>query len=154
MPTFRDRTSTSSAVIAGTSSSRTAACRGSSNTSAFMPDPLSLVDQNLDLVCCSGGEPRESVGCVVQRDAAGHDALDGQAPGADLRRDPVEVVDPVAPRPNNGEVVERPEHRLDGRLADEQPRLRERAAPAERPNCGVETGGMSRALDGHVDPEP
>src|SRR4029079_18897826 len=98
MPTFRERTSTSSPVMVGASSSRTAACRGSSNTSAFMRDPLSLVDQNLDLVCRSGGQASERFGRVVQLDPARHDALDGQAPGADLCCDAVEVVDPVAPR--------------------------------------------------------
>ena len=79
MPTFRERTSTSSAPIVGTSSSRTAACRGSSNTSAFIGVPSSLIDQDLDLVRSSGREARERVGSLVQRDVARHDALDGQA---------------------------------------------------------------------------
>src|SRR6266436_9308361 len=132
MPTLRERTSTSSASIVGTSRSRTAALRGSSNTSAFIPTPFSLIDKDLDLVCCAGRQARKRVRGVVQGDAAGDDALDGQAARTDLRRNPIEVVHPIAPRADDRQVVERPEHRLDGRLADEQSRLRERAAPAER----------------------
>src|SRR5438876_3525551 len=105
MPTFRDRTSTSSVAIVGTSSSRTAARRGSSNTSAFIPNPSSLVDQNLDLVRGAGCETRERVGSIIQGDSARDHALDRQAPAADLRRDAVEVVDPVAPCAHDRQVV-------------------------------------------------
>src|SRR2546422_321518 len=59
MPTFRERTSTSSGAIAGTSTSDTVARRGSSKTSAFIRIPSSLLDQHLDLVRRAGCEARE-----------------------------------------------------------------------------------------------
>src|SRR5438132_14368231 len=108
MPTLRERTSTSSAMIVGTSSSRTAAVRGSSNTSAFIPDPSSLIDHDLDLVCRARREPREGVRRTVQGDPARDDAFDGEAACCNLRRDPVEVIHPVAPGADDGEIVERP----------------------------------------------
>src|SRR5580765_6883467 len=120
MPTLRERTSTSSAPIVGTSSSRIAALRGSSNTSAFIAAPPSLLDKALDLVRRAGREARERVGRIVQPDLARDHPLDRKVPGADLRCDPVEVVDPVAPGADDREVVQGPEHRLDRRLADEQ----------------------------------
>ena len=106
---------------------------GCSNTSAFIRVASSLVDQHLDLVrrCPMRAEAKAS-GASSSVHAARDDALDGQVACGDLRRDPVEVVDPVAPGADDREVVERPEHRLDRRLADEQARLRERAPPAER----------------------
>src|SRR6476646_382615 len=106
MPTLRERTSTSSAAIVGTSRSRTVAVRGSSNTSAFIPAPFSLLDKDLDLVCGAGREARKRVGGVVQRDTAGHDPFDGQAPRTDLRRNAIEVVHPVAPGADDRQVVE------------------------------------------------
>src|SRR5262245_39493053 len=138
MPTLRERTSTSSAPIAGTSTSETTARRGSSKISAFIEASSSLCDQHLDLVRGPRRQAREGVRCTVEVDAAGDDPLDRQVAGGDLRRDAVEVVDPVAPRPDDRQLVARPEHRLDRGLADEQAGLRERAAPAERADAGVE----------------
>src|SRR5207253_11135208 len=109
MPTLRERTSTSSGAIVGTSSSRTAALRGSSNTSAFMQVASSLFDQDLDLVRGTRREPRERVRRAVQRVAARDDPFDGQVARRDLRGDPAEVVDPVTPGADDRHVVERPE---------------------------------------------
>src|SRR6476646_3183998 len=121
MPTLRDRTSTSSAAIAGMSQSETTARRGSSKTSAFIRQiPPSLVDQDLDLVRGTRGEAGESIRCSVQVDLARHDALDREIPRGDLRGDAIEVVHPVAPRSDDREVVERPEHGLDRCLADKE----------------------------------
>src|SRR6266571_4464813 len=106
MPTLRERTSTSSAAILGTSSSRTAAARGSSNTSAFIAAPFSLIDKDLDLVCGAGRKARKRVRRTVQGDAARHNPFDGQAARTDLRRNPIEVVHPVAPGADNRQVVE------------------------------------------------
>src|SRR5262249_54103923 len=153
MPTLRERTSTSSAPIVGTSSSRIAAFRGSSKTSAFIPVPSSLLDQDLDLVGGSRSQTSERVGRIVERYAARDHPLDRQAPGADLRRDTVEVVDPVAPSADDREIVERPEHRFHRRLADEKPGLRERPAPAQRAYRRGEAFRMARALDRDVDAE-
>src|SRR5436190_16763965 len=98
MPTLRERTSASSAAILGMSMSRTAACRGSSKTSAFIGVSFSLTDQNFDLVCASGCEPGERFGRFVEADRARDDLLDRESTGRDLRGNPVEAVDPVAPR--------------------------------------------------------
>src|SRR5438093_779476 len=106
MPTLRERTSTSSAAIAGTSSSRTAAVRGSSNTSAFMPAPFSLLNENFDLVRRPRSEPREGVRRPVQGDLARDDAFDREAARRNLRCNPVEVVHPVAPGADDREIVE------------------------------------------------
>src|SRR5207253_10837253 len=125
MPTLRERTSTSSATIAGTSSSRTTAARGSSKISAFMPAPSSLIDQNLDFIRRPRGQPREGVRRTVQGDATRDDAFDGKTARRYLRRDPVEVVHPVAPGTDDREIVERPEIRLDVCLPDEKAGLRE-----------------------------
>src|SRR4051794_29875645 len=151
MPTLRERTSTSSAAIGGTSRSRTAARRGSSKTSAFIRSPFSLSDEHLDLVGRARGETRERAGRVVEAYAARDHALDGQAAGRDLCGDAVEVVDPVTPRADDREVVERPEHRLDGRLPDEEPCLRERATAAERCDGGVEAVRVAGAFDRDID---
>src|SRR5690348_5982220 len=124
MPTLRERTSTSSAAIAGTSSSRSTAWRGSSKTSAFTGSPYSLSDEDLDFVRGARRKALERIGCVVERDGARDHPLDRKASGRDLSRDPVEVVDPVAPRADDREVVERPKHRLDRCLPDEQACLR------------------------------
>src|SRR4051812_15668606 len=132
MPTLRERTSTSSAAIVGTSTLTTSAFCGCSNTSAFIRVDSSLIDQHLDLVRRARCEPDEGVRRVVERAATRDDAFDRKVAGGDLRRDPLEVVHPVAPGADDGEVVEGPEHRLDCRLADEQSGLRERAPPAER----------------------
>src|SRR5919197_2253258 len=107
MPTLRERTRTSSDAIVGTSRSRTAARCGSSKTSAFIQLPPSMVDQLLDLIRRARREPREGVRRVVERDVARDDALDRQIAGGDLRRDPVEVVHPVAPGADDRKVVER-----------------------------------------------
>src|SRR2546423_5396541 len=120
MPTLRERTRTSSAAIVGTSSSRTAAVRGSSNTSAFMSALSSLSDQDLDFVRRARCEALEGVWRILQGDLARDDAFDGEAALRNLRRDPVEVVHPVTPGADDGEIVERPEVRLDRRLPDEQ----------------------------------
>src|SRR3954454_25095844 len=138
MPTLRERTSTSSAAMVGMSTSRTTALCGSSNTSAFIRAHSSLVDQHLDLVCLARREPREGVRRLVERATARDDALDRKVARGDLSCDPLEVVDPVAPRANDGEVVEGPQHRLDRRLADEQPGLCKRAAPAQGANARIE----------------
>src|SRR5690348_9338950 len=108
MPTLRERTRTSSAAIVGTSSSRTAARRGSSKTNAFIVVPSSLIDEHFDLVGGAGSEPRKRVRRIVERDVARDHALNRQAAGCDLRRDALEVVDPVAPRADDRQVVERP----------------------------------------------
>src|SRR5664279_4928168 len=97
MPTLRERTSTSSAAIVGMSTSTTTAFCGSSNTSAFIRVGSSLVDQHLDLVRRARREQGEGAGCVVERAAARDDTLHGKVAGGDLRRDPLEVVHPVAP---------------------------------------------------------
>src|SRR6478672_4122295 len=120
MPTLRERTRTSSGAIAGTSSSLTEALRGSSNTNAFMIASALLIDQNLDLVGAAGREPLEGARRVAEQDRARDDAFYGKGAGADLGGDAVEVIDPVAPGADDCQVVERPEHRLDPRLADEQ----------------------------------
>src|SRR5690348_214026 len=113
MPTLRERTSTSSAAISGTSRSRTTAWRGSSKMSAFTWSPFSLSDEDLDFVCGARRESIERVGCVVERHCARDDALDRKASRSDLSSDPVEVIDPVAPGADDREVVQRPQHRLD-----------------------------------------
>ncbi len=55
----------------------------------------------------------EGAGRIVQTDVRRHDALDRQVAGGDLRGDSVEVVHPVAPGTDDGEVVQGPEHWLD-----------------------------------------
>src|SRR6185312_5671566 len=93
MPTLRDRTSTSSAAIAGMSQSETTARRGSSKTSAFIRQiPPSLVDQDLDLVRGTRGETGEGIRCSVQVDLTRHHTLDREIPRSDLRGDAIEVV--------------------------------------------------------------
>src|SRR6185503_3678189 len=154
IPTFRERTSTSSGAISGTSMSRTAARCGCSNTSAFISSHSSLVDQHLDLVGFARCELRKDVGRVIEPGRPRDDSLDGQVAGGDLGRDPIEVVHPVAPRSDDRQVVQGPEHRLDDCLADEEPRLGKRAAPTERPNGVREPGRMARALDRDVHAEP
>src|ERR1043165_6250036 len=134
--------------------SRTAARLGSSKTSAFISGSSSLIDQDLELGCATGGERRKRVRRLVEADRARDDVLDRELPGRDLRRNPVEVVDPVAPSADNREVVERPEHRLDRRLADEHPGLSEGAAAAERTDSRVEAGGVAGALDRDIDAQP
>src|SRR5262245_37401954 len=99
------------------STSRTTARCGCSNTSAFTPVHSSLVDQHLDLVGRTGREFCKGLRCLIQSNRACDDTLDGQVAGGDLGCDPVEVVDPVAPRTDDGEVVQRPEHWLDDSLA-------------------------------------
>src|SRR6476646_2937510 len=153
MPTLRERTSTSSAAMVGMSTSRTTAFCGSSNTSAFIRPRSSLVDQHLDLICLARRERREGVRRIVEGATARDDTLDRQVARGALRCDPLEVVDPVAPRADDRQVVERPQHRLDRRLADEEPGLCERAPPTERANARVEATRVPGAFDGHVDAE-
>ena len=76
---------------------------------------------------------------------ARHDALDRQIAGCDLRGDAIEVVHPVAPGPDDREIVERPEHRLDGCLADEQARSARacRAGGASRSRPRSRSGARS-----------
>src|ERR1044072_5010822 len=112
MPTLRERTRTSSAAIRGTSTSSTTARRGSAKTRAFILSS-SLRDQHLDLVGRARGEVGEGLGRPVEIDATRHHALDGQVAGGDLRRDAVEVVDPVAPGADDGDLLEAPGHRVD-----------------------------------------
>src|SRR5215813_7726683 len=87
MPTFRERTSTSSAAMVGTSRSRTSARCGSSKTRAFMAARSSLIDEHLDLVRRSGGESGEGIRCTLQRDHTSDNPLYRQIAGRDLRRD-------------------------------------------------------------------
>src|SRR6185295_18168998 len=154
IPTLRERTSTSSAAIAGTSMSRTAACCGCSNTSAFISSHSSLVDQHLDLVGFARRELRKDIRRVIERDCPRDDSLDRQVAGGDLSHDSIEVVHPIAPGSHDRQVVQSPEHRLDNCLADEEPGLCKRAAPTERPNRVREPGRMARALDRDIHAEP
>src|SRR3954453_22160683 len=103
MPTLRERTSTLSAAIVGTSISRTAARCGSSKTSAFIRSHFSLVvDQDLDFICRTRGEPSERVRCLVELDYARHRSLNRKIASGNLGRNPVEVVDPVTPCSDDG----------------------------------------------------
>src|SRR5437588_8021575 len=63
-------------------------------------------------------------------------------------------MDPVAPRTDDRQIVERPVHRLDGRLPDEQAGLRESAAATQGSDGSREPVRSARALDGDVDAEP
>src|SRR5206468_2847982 len=120
-PTLRERTSTSSAAMLGTSRSRTAALRGSSKTSAFIRMlASSLVDQDLDLIGSPRRESFERVGRLIEFDVTGYDTLHREIPRGNLRCHPVEVVDPVTPGPDDRQVVQRPKHGLNRRLFHKQ----------------------------------
>src|ERR1044071_6598417 len=105
MPTLRDRTSTSSAAIVGTSMSCTAARCGSSKTSAFM-SRSSQVDEHLDFVGGARCQPLKDVRGVVECDRARDHTVDGKVTCGDLGRDAIEVVHPVAPGADNCQVVQ------------------------------------------------
>jgi (R,R)-butanediol dehydrogenase / meso-butanediol dehydrogenase / diacetyl reductase len=75
----------------------------------------------------------------------------GERPALDHRRDPRPVVDVVAPRPGDRQVVLRPHHRTHLGGAYVQPGLHDGAAAARRHYAVVQSARVAGALDGDVD---